>query len=309
MKRLNIARIKVLNGSLESQDIVEAIYFSFVVVDFEPTGFILNANQNFTDLMGYTLAELTGKHHGVLVDPEVRLSDEYSQFWERLSNGAEVKGKFKWITKYGEPIWINGGYTRVFDNANRVVKIVKIAFDITESVKKEMQLLDEITQLKKMVNFERREVDRVVNRIRDRNESLQHTKMGYSKGNDGIQEATSFVPDEKNSTLALPSSDGLTFVKIAEIIYCEADSNYTIFFLMDGRKIMVSQTLKEYEQSLAVYRFFRIHHSYLVNISMIKQYIRGEGGHVTMINGAMLDVSKRRKEEFLNLFSSKSSFV
>ena len=109
--------------------------------------------------------------------------------------------------------------------------------------------------------------------------------------------------NEKNYKLALPSSAGLTFVKVSDIIYCEADSNYTLFYLTDGKKVLVSQTLKEYEEMLQPQRFFRIHHSYLINLDLVKQYIRGEGGQVVMVNGATLDVSKRKKEEFLNLFS------
>jgi two-component system, LytTR family, response regulator len=109
--------------------------------------------------------------------------------------------------------------------------------------------------------------------------------------------------NEKNFKLALASSAGLTFIKIADIVYCEADSNYTTFFMADGKKILVSQTLKEYDELLSPHRFFRIHHSYLINIDAAKQYLRGEGGQVVMVNDVVLDVSKRRKEEFLKLFS------
>ena len=111
------------------------------------------------------------------------------------------------------------------------------------------------------------------------------------------------MSDGQHFKLALPSSEGLTFIKISDIIYCEADSNYTTFFLTDGKKIIVSHTLKEYEEILSDYRFFRIHHSYLVNLDAIKQYVRGDGGHVVMINGAALDVAKRRKEQFLKASS------
>jgi two-component system, LytTR family, response regulator len=109
-------------------------------------------------------------------------------------------------------------------------------------------------------------------------------------------------PNDPSIKLALPSLEGLTFVTTSEIVYCQADSNYTTFYLADGAKIIVSQTLKEYEELLSPYRFFRIHHSYLINLDAIKQYVRGEGGHVVMSNDVRLDVSKRRKDEFLGLF-------
>jgi PAS domain S-box-containing protein len=310
MKDPNTAREESLSGQLESESIAKTINSIFIVVEFEPTGNILNVNQNFTDLMGYTLSEVKKLHHGMLVEPEVRLSDDYSQFWNNLANGAEQKGKFKRINKHGEPVWINGNYMPMRNKAGEVVKIVKIAIDVTDTTKKEMRLTDEIEQLKKRLGTAKdNKVERVIGQLGNNPLSLQHKKMGFSEHRVDPKDTASFIVDEKNNKLILPSSDGLTFVKVSDIIYCEADSNYTIFFMMDGKKIMVSQTLKEYEQLLNPHRFFRIHHSYLININMIKQYIRGEGGQVVMLDGTILDVAKRRKEEFLNLFSSKSSFV
>ena len=100
--------------------------------------------------------------------------------------------------------------------------------------------------------------------------------------------------------LALPTSDGLMFVKLSDILYCEAFSNYTSFYLSDGKKYIVSKTLKEYEDILTEYNFFRIHNSYLINMREIKKYIRGEGGYVILNNDVSLDVSKRKKEAFLS---------
>jgi two-component system, LytTR family, response regulator len=107
----------------------------------------------------------------------------------------------------------------------------------------------------------------------------------------------------KQFKLAIPASDGLVFVKITDIIYCEASSNYTVFYISDGKKYIVSRTLKEYEDMLTESNFFRIHNSYLVNMNEIKKYIRGDGGQVVMSNNITLDVSKRKKEGFLKAFS------
>jgi two-component system LytT family response regulator len=99
--------------------------------------------------------------------------------------------------------------------------------------------------------------------------------------------------------LALPSSEGLVFVKVQEIIHCEASGNYTNIFMDNGKKHVVSRTLKEYEDMLVDQDFFRIHNSYLINLNAIKKYVRGEGGYVVMNNDQSLDVSKRKKESFL----------
>ncbi len=108
-----------------------------------------------------------------------------------------------------------------------------------------------------------------------------------------------------NYKLALPTADGLVFVKVSEILYCEASSNYTEIVLTDSRKYIVSRTLKEYEDMLAEQNFYRIHHSYLINLNEIKKYVRGEGGYVIMNNDKSLDVSKRKKEGFLSRIGAK----
>jgi DNA-binding LytR/AlgR family response regulator len=106
-----------------------------------------------------------------------------------------------------------------------------------------------------------------------------------------------------NNKLRLPSSTGIQFLNIPDIIYCEADSNYTTFFLRDDSKIIASQTLKEFERLLSSNGFFRIHNSYLINIDAVKKYICGDGGKVVMTNNSLLNVSRKRKEAFLKLYT------
>ncbi len=104
----------------------------------------------------------------------------------------------------------------------------------------------------------------------------------------------------ENYKLALPTSDGLVFVKVHDILYCQASSNYTEIVMADNKRYIVSRTLKEYDDMLGEQNFYRIHHSYLINLNGIKKYVRGEGGYVIMSNDKPLDVSKRRKEGFLS---------
>ncbi len=115
-----------------------------------------------------------------------------------------------------------------------------------------------------------------------------------------------FINNFKNNSeqqIALASSEGLTFLKVKEIIYCKGDGAYTYFFIQDGGKLTVSKNLKEFEDLLSDKGFFRIHKSYLINLSHMKKYIRGDGGYVVMSNGDSADVSKRKKESFLTQLS------
>ncbi|REG78235.1 LytTR family two component transcriptional regulator [Algoriphagus antarcticus] len=104
---------------------------------------------------------------------------------------------------------------------------------------------------------------------------------------------------QEKPKIALPSFTGYTFVDVNEIIRCESDNTYTTFYLKDKRKIIVSRTLKDCEDMLDGYRFYRIHNSHLINLDYLNEYIKGEGGQVKLLDGAVLDVSRRRKEGFL----------
>ena len=99
--------------------------------------------------------------------------------------------------------------------------------------------------------------------------------------------------------ITIPTSEGLHFIEIDSIIYLEACNNYTHFYLSTGQKFLVSRTLKEFEELLPPELFVRIHHSIIINKNFVEKYIRGEGGQVVMRHGIVLDVSKRRKAEFL----------
>lgn len=99
--------------------------------------------------------------------------------------------------------------------------------------------------------------------------------------------------------ISIPTSDGLQFINLEDIVYLEASDNYTIIYLANRPKILVSRTLKNFEDMLPADTFLRIHHGSIVNKFQVEKYIRGEGGQVVMRNGATLDVSKRKKGEFL----------
>jgi two-component system LytT family response regulator len=104
---------------------------------------------------------------------------------------------------------------------------------------------------------------------------------------------------ESAARIAIPTLDGLLFVNISEIIYLEAESNYTFIYLVNEKKITVSRTLKDFEELLPSPLFIRIHHSYIINKKLVNRYIKGEGGQVVMSNGRLLDVSRRKKDEFM----------
>ena len=109
------------------------------------------------------------------------------------------------------------------------------------------------------------------------------------------------LPARKTSfqKIAIPTTDGLQFIKINDILYLEANNNYTHLSLADSKKFVVCQTLKIFEDILPSDTFVRIHNSFIINKNYAEKYIRGDGGQVVLSNGIVLDVSKRKKAEFL----------
>lgn len=112
-------------------------------------------------------------------------------------------------------------------------------------------------------------------------------------------------PPEK---IALPSSEGLIFVKIKDIVRCEADGAYTHVHTKDSNSITVSKNLKSIEALLAGQSFYRVHHRHLIHLDFVNKYLKGRGGQVEMEDGSTVDVSVRRKDGFLNALQNIGGF-
>ncbi len=121
------------------------------------------------------------------------------------------------------------------------------------------------------------------------------------RGNEILKMKSAF---QKNPDLiAISSMDGITFIEVKDIVYCESDGSYTAFFFNDNRRIQTSKPIKDVEETLSESGFYRIHQSYLINMKHIRKYIRGDGGEVVMSNGKTINVSRQKKQEFLGFFS------
>jgi two-component system LytT family response regulator len=103
--------------------------------------------------------------------------------------------------------------------------------------------------------------------------------------------------------ISIRTLDGLTFLDINDIIRCQSNINYTTIYLKTNQKITVSKTLKEFEELLSDYNFYRVHNSHLINLAYIKKYNKGKGGVVAMSDHSEVEVSSRRKEGFLKKLS------
>lgn len=103
-------------------------------------------------------------------------------------------------------------------------------------------------------------------------------------------------PDVKASKLALHSKEKVVVAAIEEILRCESDDNYTRFHLLDGRRLLISKTLKEYDALLGPHGFLRVHQSHLINPEHIKEYVKADGGHLLMQDGKEVPIAHRRRD-------------
>ena len=117
---------------------------SQAVIEFSLEGSILNANQNFLEVMGYQLDEIVGKHHSMFVSTKVAKDPEYQRFWQRLASGEFIQGEFQRVSKSGEPVWIQASYNPVLDDNGHPVRVVKLASNITQQ---KLQSIDHQGQL------------------------------------------------------------------------------------------------------------------------------------------------------------------
>jgi methyl-accepting chemotaxis protein len=115
------------------------------VIEFDLAGTVLTANSNFLDAMGYTLAEVQGKHHRVFCDPAYAATDEYRQFWEKLGAGDFHSGEYRRVGKDGKEVWIQATYNPILDEAGTPFKVVKFAVDITQAKRQAAEVEARIT--------------------------------------------------------------------------------------------------------------------------------------------------------------------
>lgn len=115
----------------EHRSLLAALNRSMAMIAFTPQGTIVSANDNMLALMGYRLEEACGQSHAVLCPPEFAASDDYRRHWQRLARGEFITGRFERLNRRGERVWLEASYNPILDNEGQVVKVVKIAQDIT----------------------------------------------------------------------------------------------------------------------------------------------------------------------------------
>ena len=141
----DVTATKLANAEFEGK--VAAMNRSQAVIEFDLDGHVLSANENFLAAVGYTLAEIVGRHHSMFCTPEYATSEEYLGLWAGLRSGEFRSGRFHRRGKDGRDVWIQSSYNPILDLSGRPVKVIKYAYDVTEQVRLEQQLNARVEQM------------------------------------------------------------------------------------------------------------------------------------------------------------------
>jgi methyl-accepting chemotaxis protein len=133
---------RTIEASREHENLITALVRSTAVIEFDLNGNVLTANDRFLNGMGYSLAQIQGKHHRIFCEPQDANSVEYQQFWKRLNAGEFVAGRFKRVDSHGRVVWLEASYNPVLDANERLYKVVKFATVITDQVNREQAVAD-----------------------------------------------------------------------------------------------------------------------------------------------------------------------
>ncbi|RMP68997.1 hypothetical protein ALQ18_04390 [Pseudomonas marginalis pv. marginalis] len=177
--------------TMEHEGKVNAINRAQGVIEFDLSGNILSANENFLGLLGYRLEELKNQHHALFCEPEYVKTTAYREFWSALSSGKFFSGRFKRISKYGQNIWIQATYNPVFDAAGQPYKVVKFATDITAQVELEEAIEAKTRAMDESVTRLMAAITEVVKTTGDANDQARITQDEAQRGSQTLNEASS----------------------------------------------------------------------------------------------------------------------
>ena len=167
---------------------VTAIQRAQAVIEFDLEGHVLEANQNFLDLMGYTPREILGKHHQIFCDKDFVMSGEYCEFWAKLARGEYHSGRFQRVGKFGQKIWIQATYNPIFDADGKIGKVVKFATNICDQVAREQEVLAQAEAMNATIAELVTAIDAIAESAKVSNALSQETQQQAENGKSALSE-------------------------------------------------------------------------------------------------------------------------
>ncbi|WP_104707332.1 methyl-accepting chemotaxis protein [Helicobacter ailurogastricus] len=178
--------------------VYNAALASMALIEFDTEGKVITANENFLEVMGYSLEEIKGKHHSVFCDPEFVKTPQYNEFWNKLKSGQFTHGTFKRITKAGKAVYLEASYNPVFDDDGRIYKFIKFALDVTGKEEKILMILGLIKDNQRLTSEGNTMVEKTTNNIQSVTNTMRnnvHLVDDLSTQSDSISSITQTIKD------------------------------------------------------------------------------------------------------------------
>lgn len=134
-------------------------------------------------------------------------------------------------------------------------------------------------------------IKKIENQQRIDSRQIEHLKQQFTSNHRTLPEK-----------LALPFQNGVTFVPVKDILYCEADDNYTKIIMNDGQSFLITKTMRDIQEVLEEREFLRVHRQYIINLNLIKKYVKGEGNYVVMNNDKSIPIARNQKDKLIERF-------
>ncbi len=204
--------------------ILEMIDKTQATIQFEPDGTILTANQNFLDALGYTLEEIQGQHHRMFVYKSFAATEQYTKFWQDLANGEANTDQFPRVKKDGSVLWIQATYAPIYDHSGNVVKVAKIASDITDRKEGLMTITEGLNALAegklshRVKSSDIRDVADLGKAFNDSVEKLEKTMGTVSSVSEAVQRTASEIGQSSGDLAHRTESQAATLEETAAAI-------------------------------------------------------------------------------------------
>lgn len=186
------------NNAVDIQNELNAINRVMGVITFEPSGIIIDVNDNFLQVVGYAYDEVVGKHHRMFVSPQDSQSQAYADFWAKLNRGEFDSGEYKRVGKSGREIWLQASYNPIFDDSGKVIKVIKYATDITTSKLEKADSEGQLNAIDKSMGVISFDMDGTIIDVNDNFLSV----VGYSKDEVIGKHHRIFVPPQMAQSAA-----------------------------------------------------------------------------------------------------------
>jgi methyl-accepting chemotaxis protein len=187
-------------AALAAQGSFAAISRSAAVISFDLAGQVLDANDNFLRTMGYTLDEIRGQHHSLFCEPDHAQSREYRDFWADLNAGRFAAGRFKRRGKLGAEVWIEASYNPILDPLGRPTRVMKVATDVTEHVKREHEVAGKISAMTQVLAALSGSIDDIARSAQDANGQSQLSVGQAQAGSALLTQAREAIDEMQRSS-------------------------------------------------------------------------------------------------------------